>query len=179
MTTNPTTVDMEVYRLIGRFMSDVIVGIYKVMQDQAASITDRSNDNIKVLFLAKYLNSCWGTLATSQFNSKNGQHIKRAILDEIRPYLPNESPRCLMYLFYNIGLHVINNVVVDDLSGTGDAIAQECAKMAYLYFKQRGEHTCTACKWDELHGQSPAPIWELKKVAISGETSANAPPAAV
>lgn len=166
-TTIPANINMEVYRLIGRFMSDAIVGIYKVMQEQGASITDKNNDNIKVLFLAKYLNACWGTLATQQFDSRNGQHIKRAIIEEIRPYIPAESPRCLMYLFYNIGLHVINNVVVEELSGTGDAIAQECAKAAYLYFKQRGEHTCTACKWDDLHKQSPAPIWELKKVDVA------------
>jgi hypothetical protein len=163
--TDPKTVELELFKCIGRFMSNTMIGIYKMLEDSGISIADSANNQVKVMFLTQYLNKCWATMASGQTDSLAGQYVKRTILEEMRNYLPFESPRCLMHLFYKIGVYVIENMNIVTLGGqTSGTLATECARIAYIYFEDRGVHKCTCAPWEQLSSQSPGPIWELKPV---------------
>jgi hypothetical protein len=149
-------------------MGNTMLGIYKVMKDQNISFSSKTNDNVKVLMLVKFLNACWHVMVSGDFTTPNGENVKRHIIDGIAPLVPGESPRCIIHLLYNVGMHVINNVDVTGSSldeQTGVALANQSAQIAYLYFKNRGTHECTnAVTWANMGEQEYRPIWELKPV---------------
>lgn len=176
--TNPDALDAELYRYIGRFMGNTMLGIYKVMQNQGASFAPKQNDNVKVLMMVKVLNACWQVMVTGQYDTPTGENVKRVIIDGIAPLIPNESPRCLIHLLYKVGMHIIENVEIEGGSlddQTGVALTNQSAQIAYLYFKNRGTHLCTGpVTWENMREQAYRPIWELKQVGGSGSTATTA-----
>lgn len=166
--TIPDNLDPELYRKIGQFMGNTMLGIYKILKDKNLSFSLKTNDNVKVLMLVKFLNVCWYVMVTEKYDSQHGCNVKLHIIDEIAPLVPNESPRCIIHLLYNVGMHIINNVDIEGTSldeQTGVALANQSAQIAYLYFKNRGIHRCTnAVTWNNMREQEYKPIWELKRV---------------
>ena len=182
MPITPATPNPKLFKLIGAFMGQAIAGIhialYKAMQIE---LDNHAMNSKKMLLLAKYLNDCWETLVrgTDPFIH---DHIAAMIA-----IIPDESPKCLFHLFFKLGTHAIENVNPLELCGkipiskqrrvssnpdyisyletvATARITKECERVAAMFFRQRGEHLCTAPQWSAIHEQNPRPLWVLNKV---------------
>ena len=174
--TKPDSINPELYRTIGKFMGNTMIGIYKTMQNQGADFYSNKNNNLKVLLLAKFLNVCWRTMVEADYSTKHGENVKQNIMDGMAPLIPEESPRCLIHLLFRVGQHIIDHV--DTPMSLNDAtivdLTNQCAQIAFLYFKNRGMHKCeNMVTWNNLHEQTYAPIWELKPVPAEPKNGGN------